>query len=339
MVAADYPGAVRAGTMAAARLHQRLDLRRQIEARGGNVDVFAAVQSLDLPLLLRPLQGLLGAYLTEPTPGVLVTTQRPMSIQRFTAAHELGHFSLRHQPSLDDESMLRRMPTQNQPSDDLQEVEADAFAVEFMMPRWLIAWHAARQSWTVNDFRRPNVVYQLALRIGASYEAMCWTLVRYRFIQQVQARELLQTQPRALKVALLEAHRPQDYRGDVWLLTERDAGARIDGSRNDLFVLRLEEHSGGGYLWDIDQLKASGFAIARDDLEAVDGDGDGVGGPVIRRVTAAPPETYRGRLALDERRPWDPDPPLSSLAVEVDLTGPEEEGLSRAERRSLLEAA
>jgi Zn-dependent peptidase ImmA (M78 family) len=337
MASADYPGAVRAGTMAAARLHQRLDLRQQIDARGGNVDVFAAVQSLDLPLLLRPLQGLLGAYLSEPTPGVLVTTQRPMSIQRFTAAHELGHFSLRHRPSLDDESMLRRMPMQSQPSGDFQEVEADAFAVEFMMPRWLIAWHATRQGWTVNDFRRPNVVYQLALRIGASYEATCWTLVRHRFIQQAQARELLQTQPRELKVALLEAHRPQDYRGDVWLLTERDAGARIDGSRNDLFVLRLEEHSGGGYLWDIDQLKVSGFAIVRDDLEAVDC--DGIGGPVIRRVTATPPITYRGRLALDERRPWDPNPPLSSLAVEVDLTGPEEEGLSRAERRVLLEAA
>ncbi len=61
-----------------------------------------------------------------------------------------------------------------------------------------------------------------------------------------------------------ERYRPilylaQDYRGDVWLLTERDAGTRIDGSRNDLFVFRLEEHSGGGYLWNIDQLKASGF--------------------------------------------------------------------------------
>jgi Zn-dependent peptidase ImmA (M78 family) len=323
--------------MAAARLHQRLDLRQQIESRGGNVDVFAAVQSVDLPLLLRPLQGLLGAYLSEPSPGVLVTTERPMSIQRFTAAHELGHFSLRHRPSLDDESMLRRMPMQSQPSGDFQEVEADAFAVEFMMPRWLIAWHAARQGWTVNDFSRPGVVYQLALRIGASYEATCWTLVRHRFIQQAQSRELLETQPRAMKIALLEAHRPQDYRGDVWLLTEQDAGARIDGSRNDLFVLRLEEHSGGGYLWDIDQLKASGFAIVRDDLETADD--DGVGGSVIRRVTAAPPNTYRGRLALDERRPWDPDPPLSSLAVEVDLTGPEEEGLSRAERRILLEAA
>ena len=140
-----------------------------------------------------------------------------------------------------------------------------------------------------------------------------------------------------MKAALLSDYRPQDYRGDVWLLTQRDAGTRIDGSRNDLFVLRLEEHSGGGYLWDMDQLKASGFAIVRDELEAVDV--DGIGGSVIRRVTAAPPEAYRGWVSLTECRPWDPNPPLSSLKVEFDLTGPEEEGLSRAERRSLLAVA
>ena len=83
---------------------------KRSSSRGGNVDVFGAIHAIDLPLLLRPLQGLLGAYLRDPAPGVLVTTQRPMSIQRFTAAHELGHFSLRHDPSLDDESILRRMP-------------------------------------------------------------------------------------------------------------------------------------------------------------------------------------------------------------------------------------
>lgn len=336
-MAPTYANAVRAGTMAGARLHTQLDLRKRIKLRGGNVDVFAAIQAVDLPLLLRPLQGLLGAYLDDPTPGVLITTQRPMSIQRFTAAHELGHFSMRHRPSLDDESILRRMPVASQPSTDFQEIEADAFAVAFMLPRWLIGWHAERQGWKVDDFRRPNVMYQLALRIGASYEATCWTLVRQNLIQPNLARELLQSQPRELKAALLASYRPQDYRGDVWLLTERDAGTRIDGSRNDLFVLRLEEHSGGGYLWDIDQLKASGFGIVRDELEAIDG--DGVGGPVIRRVTAAPPGTHRGRMSLDERRPWDPEPPLSTLDVDFDLTGPEEEGLSRAERRSLFEAA
>lgn len=337
MAAADYAGALRTGTMAAARLHQALDLRAAIEARGGAVDVFGAIQAVDLPLLLRPLQGLLGAYLSDPAPGVLVTTQRPMAIQRFTAAHELGHFTMKHQPSLDDESILRRMPMAGEPAEDFQEVEADAFAIGFMMPRWLIQWHAARQGWTVDDFRRPNRVYQLALRLGASYEATCWTLVRHRLITTAMARDLQRTEPRELKVALLEDYRPQDYRGDVWLLTERDAGTRIDGSRNDLFVLRLKENAGAGYLWDIDQLKASGFAIVRDAREVIDG--DGIGGPVIRRVTAAPGEGGRGSLQLDERRPWEPDPPLSRLALVFDLTGPEEEGLSRAERRRLLEAA
>jgi Zn-dependent peptidase ImmA (M78 family) len=131
-----------------------------------------------------------------------------MSIQRFTASHELGHFMLRHDPSLDDESILRRMPMASQPAEDFQEVEADAFAVAFMLPRWLIGWHAERQGWTVADFRRPSAVYQLALRIGASYEATCWTLARNQLIQANQARELLQMQPHELKVGLLE-----DYNG------------------------------------------------------------------------------------------------------------------------------
>jgi Zn-dependent peptidase ImmA (M78 family) len=336
-MATSYAGAVRTGAMAAARLHKSLDLRNHIALRGGNVDVFAAIQTLDLPLLLRPLQGLLGAYLNDPAPGVLITTQRPMSIQRFTAAHELGHFTLRHEPSLDDESILRRMPIASEQGDNFQEVEADAFAAAFMLPRWLIEWHSERQGWKVQDFRRPSTVYQLSVRIGASYEATCWTLARNQLIRPNLVRELLQTQPRELKAGLLEEYKPQNYRGDVWLLTERDAGTRIDGSRNDLFVLRLEEHSGGGYLWDIDQLKASGFGVVRDELEAVDG--EGIGGPVIRRVTAAPLQTHRGRMSLEERRPWDSEPPLTTLDVEFDLTGPEEEGLSRAERRVLLEAA
>ncbi len=337
--------------MAAARLHQKLAWREGIEAHGGNVDVFGAIHQIDLPLLLRPLKGLLGAYLSEPAPGVLVTTQRPMSVQRLTAAHELGHFSMRHRPSLDDEGMLRRMslaglpdvPRESPPAAaaggpaDVQEVEADAFAVEFMMPRWLIHWHAARQGWTSVDFRQPACVYQLALRIGASYEATCWTLVRHGLITRSTAQQLLNAEPKEIKAALLTPYRPSDYRGDVWLLTERDAGTRIDGSRKDLFVLRLEEHSGGGYLWDFDRLKASGFAIVRDEVES--SDADGIGGPVMRRVTAVTAEPYRGRLAFDERRPWEPDEPIASIEVDVDFTGPEEEGLSRVERRSLLQAA
>lgn len=335
-MAASYAQAVRNGTLAAARLHRELDLRQQIELRGGGVDVFGAYQTLDIPLLVRPLKGLLGAYIEAPLPGVLVTSQRRLNIQRFTAAHELGHFQLRHRPSLDDVRILRRMLGNGLATVYWQETEADAFAIEFMLPRWLIHWHMKRQGWTTGDLRRPDNVYQLALRIGASYEATCRTLVRHRLLAYDLTRVLLETQPRTLKIALLKDYQPQSYRGDVWLLTERDAGTRIDGSRDDLFVLRLEEHSDGGYLWDIDKLKTSGFDVVRDTLKPID---RGIGSPVIRRVTAIPPDQRCGFISLDERRPWDSESPGSTFKVECDFTGPEVEGYSRAERRCLLDAA
>jgi Zn-dependent peptidase ImmA (M78 family) len=337
-MATSYAGAVRNGSMAASRLHMQLGTQENMRQHGGGVDVFAAMLGLNLPLILRPLDGLLGAYISEPISGVLVTTERPLSIQRFTAAHELGHFRLEHLPSLDDESILRRMAMPAMAAGpNMQEVEADSFAVALLMPRWLIAWHCQRQGWLARDLAEPSIAYQLALRLGASYEATSWTLQRYNLISQAEGQGLRNVQPRQIKVELLREYRPRDYRGDVWLLTERDAGTRIDGSRNDHFVLRLSEHCGGGYLWNIDQLQASGFAIIRDDRESADH--EGVGGPVTRSVTAALEQARRGEVSLVESRPWQPGEPITNLRFEFDFTGPEEEGLSRAERRYMLEAA
>lgn len=98
------------GTKEAARLHRDLGIRAKIEGRGGRIDVFGAILGLDLPLLFRPLKGLLGAYLPGPYPGIMVTNQRALPIQRFTGAHELGHAVMKHEGSLDDESILHRSP-------------------------------------------------------------------------------------------------------------------------------------------------------------------------------------------------------------------------------------
>lgn len=336
-MARDYAQAVRHGAAEAARLHRDLGVRSRLESEGGAMNVFGLIHDLSIPLLLRPLNGLLGAYLNTPAPGILVTTERPLSVQRFTAAHELGHCVLAHEPSLDDEdSILRRMPLNLGPGHEFQEVEADGFAVAFMLPKWLLALHMGRQGWVIDDLRRPNVVYQLSLRLGASYAAVCWTLARYKMITPKLAHELLRTMPKTLKEMLLAKYRPAHYRGDVWLLTERDAGARIDGSRHDLFVLKLTEHSNGGYLWNFDELQASGFAIVSNEMEVIES--ESIGDPGVRRITAQPPEEYRGRVVLDERRPWDPTQNLTRLELDMDLTGPEEAGLSRAERRRMLEA-
>lgn len=337
-MARSYAEAVRNGTAAASRLQRRLDLQNRLEAEPGAVDVFAVIAELDVPLVLRPLKGLLGAFLNSPTPGIMVTTERPLSIQRFTAAHELGHCLMAHQPSLDDEDqILRRAPTQSDARNGYQETEADAFAVALMMPRWLILAHCARHSWQVNELKAPDVVYQLSIRLGASYEATVRTLERYSLIDASTRTDLLQVRPRALKAALLEDFVPPSYRGDVWLLTESDQGGRIEGSRNDLFVLKLTELGSAGYLWDFDTLSESGFTIVRDTRVAQSS--DGVGDPNVRRVLASPNEGARGLVHLEQRRPWLVDSPVSVLTLPFDLTGPEESGLSRAERRQLLAAA
>ena len=331
-----YAEAVREGMLAAARLHQAFQTREKLSQSAGNIDVFEIAFDLGLTLLFRPLKGLLGAYLPDPLPGVLITTERPLSIQRFTGAHEVGHFFMKHQPSLDDEGILRRSLFALGPSQNFQEVEANAFAASFLMPSWLMVHHCEQQGWLGPALRNPQTIYQLSLRLGSSYEATCWALSRYKYLREDEARHFADAAPRSLKAALLRDFAPANYRADVWLLTQRDEGSVFIGSPNDLFVVRLREHSGGGYLWDFDELQRSGFAIVKDRRESGD---QGIGGDVTREILAQPSQSWSGKFHMAEKRPWERDAALTELSFEVDLFGQEREGYSRAERRRLLKAA
>jgi hypothetical protein len=105
---ADMQGAILKGTREASRLHRQFDMRERIEQDGGRIDVFGTIVKGGVPLVFKPLDGLLGVFIDVPMPGVMVTTKRGLSVQRFTRAHELGHCRLGHHPSLNDESILRR---------------------------------------------------------------------------------------------------------------------------------------------------------------------------------------------------------------------------------------
>ncbi len=333
---ADVRGAILRGTAEASRLHRALDARARIAAEGGRVDVFGTIVGLGVPLIFKPLDGLLGAFMPEPAPGVLITTRRPLSVQRFTGAHELGHCRLGHRPSLDDETILRRMPFQEGADYETHELEADAFAAEFLTPAWLVAEHFRRQGWSASDMGDPRAVYQLSLRVGASYQATCWALDRHKVIGRPMREKLLGAQPKAIKRNVLQGYEPPDWWGDVWAISERDQGAVIEGSRNDLFRVRLREQSGAGYLWSFEELERSGFVVVRDEREAA---GETIGGAVTRCVTARSENRRSGKLTFHQRRPWlRRERPLSELTLAYDLYGPEEEGWSQAERRR-LEAA
>ena len=88
----DSRTAILTGAKAAHRLHRDLGIKEQIDrSGGGRVDVFGAIAKLGATLMFQPLDKLLGAYLPGDEAGVLITTKRPLPVQRFTGAHELGH--------------------------------------------------------------------------------------------------------------------------------------------------------------------------------------------------------------------------------------------------------
>jgi Zn-dependent peptidase ImmA (M78 family) len=337
---ADYASSIRRAVLEAGRLHRDLGIQSRVVRSSGRVDVYDTIARLDVPLFFTKLDGLLGVYMRDPSPGVLITTQRPQSQQRFTAAHELGHHYLGHNPSLDDESILRRTPFQARAGDDPQEVEAEAFAAVFLLPRWLLDWHCDRQDWTDADLLDPIKVYQLALRVGTSFKATVWTLHRYDVFDRATASAMAKLELKNVKRAILRGYDPVDFKRDVWLLTGRDADMHIEGGPGDLVVVRLQEHSGSGYLWRVESIDGDALAVVADDREEVDP--DGVGGPTLRRITTAARNRRTGELRLAEARPWAPSAPLNTFAVQYDLAGPSLQGWYEPQRRrhqNILQAA
>ena len=91
---------------------------------------------------------------------------------------------MRHEPSLDDENILRRAPFSTSGRLTRQEREADAFASMFLTPAWLLALNFEKQGWTARDLVDPPNVYQASLRFGTSYRATCYALERHKVINR-----------------------------------------------------------------------------------------------------------------------------------------------------------
>jgi len=271
--------------------------------------------------LFQKLGGLLGAYLEVQRPGILVTTERPLAIQRFTAAHELGHAVLRHKVGLDGDEMIRRSPFASQRYDH-REVAADAFAAMFLMPDFLINSIAEQQKWNYESVRDPRVIYQMSWRLGVSYEALARTLVKHKYLDASESQKILRVPVKDIKADILgRAFEPDNWRCNVWRLSERDEHATVVAEPNDLFVVRLREMSGSGYLWDLEQVRKAGYQVLADSTEIPTG--SGIGGEVERVITARPSNSHPGRFSALQNRPWDPADVAAEFDVNFEVRSPE----------------
>lgn len=326
------------GAKKATELLGTFEVRQKISSNSGQVDVLGILSYLDIVVLFRPLNSLLGAYLRGDQPGVLLTTERSPSIQRFTAAHELGHAVLEHEPSLDSLDTLRRAALgrveaiYGSRKAQLQEIEADSFASEFLLPKWLMVWHARAQGWSANDLNNPEHIYQLSLRCGASYEATIRALARNQIITTASQNAALRVQPKKLKGAIKLDSAWTSPWADTWSLGPQDQDRSLPLVVGDLMGVTLEQRAGAGYLVAPSEDLPSQIELLEDWNSIPAGEVGGISNRTfIYKAVGSGPTT----LEFFERRPWEADA-LKTTTFAIELRD-REGGLSQATRSSLPE--
>jgi len=98
--------------------------------------------------------------------------------QRFTIAHELGHWCLHEgKPLIVDQSvMINKRDDVSSQATDSQEIDANYFAAELLMPKQFVA-DAVRRHMRTSGGSREEFVTALARDFDVSTEAMGWRLI------------------------------------------------------------------------------------------------------------------------------------------------------------------
>jgi len=303
-------------------------LRREAQARAltlrqelgipmaSPVDIYAAIRRMRLWLLFEPLEGLFGMYQRQAeAAGMVVSVKVHPALQRYTAAHELGHHVMGHTAVLDPADHINRWSNL-----DAQELAAQMFAAEFLMP--LAAVNTAASALGVQpDAMDEMSVYQLSLRLRTSYTAMITRLRTLGWYGATVAKRFQSVQPKELKLRLLG--RPlTDPQADVWLVVDPQEATTIAPLVGDEVVFSFEETPSTGFRWTPEL--ADGLDVEREEfLEPPDEDGEPrIGGPGRRRlyVSVRSPQPSRAQFKL--RTPWDAeeaDAAAVDVAIEADL--------------------
>lgn len=150
------------------------------EARPRPLPIERIVTGLGIRLVRSPLEGdddVSGFYQNEHGREVIgVNSLHPSARQRFTIAHELGHAVLhgREGLHLDQAFKLRFRDTTSSRAVDPEEMDANSFAAELLMPADEVRHLLSGSGLDVND---DQAVRTLARRFGVSQQAMTYRVI------------------------------------------------------------------------------------------------------------------------------------------------------------------
>ena len=111
------------------------------------------------------------------TPLIAVNSSHSRPRQQFTVAHELGHLTLHGAQTFVDRHFVFRRDQRTATGTDRDEIQANMFAAELLMPRdWLLRDAGDREF----DMGDDDALSKLARRYGVSQSAMAFGLANLR---------------------------------------------------------------------------------------------------------------------------------------------------------------
>lgn len=302
------------------------------------VDPFWISAQAGVTVMLRPLDKLLGAFLRQNTPGILVNSERSAGLIHMTCAHELGHYFMGHDTTADEKIDYGSKA-------DRMEQEADWFAYQLLTPRVLLANVLRRKGWSVQSLKDPLTLYQLSLRLGISFTATVWSLHRQKLFDRQTVEGMLKIQPADIKRELV-GEKLLDPRKEVWLLDDHDRSSILEPRPEDQLLFRLKNHASAGYVWSVDEMAAQGFQlkpVLQQSKRSADLSQLVFGGPSTADYLlthAATKDLADARpmvLAMQERRPWSQDTPASATFEAKAQFEQVNNGLTPAAKEQLLQ--
>lgn len=147
------------------------------------VDVKSVAESLDLSIVEQDLEGSVSAMLVvKDGHGVIgVNANHHPNRRRFSVAHEIGHYLLHRDSAsvfVDAAPVFFRDNTSSAGTKQ-QEIEANAFAAELLIPGTILREQVKHQAVDLYD---DAAVHRLAREFGVSAQALTIKLVRLRLI-------------------------------------------------------------------------------------------------------------------------------------------------------------
>jgi Zn-dependent peptidase ImmA (M78 family) len=287
---------------------------------GTRVDVFRIIEDRRIWLMFERFENVLGMYRREDdAAGIAINLGRPVNLQRFTGAHELGHHELGHQSSCDDD--INVLGQVNDP----REMQAQIFAANLLMSESSI--EAALEMQGLDPTRPrgigPLQAYLMSSQLGVSYEAVLIQLVMLDRLTWSEKHKLGAARPKQIKQSLLHGQDiPGDARRGIVQVDLAQHRSRVAVGASDLVLVELPEHDQDQVDWRVAESATDQIDILLDTFRSPDGEpslfqGDGhrllllqprfsgsldVTVELTGEACSGEPETFSVQLVVEQHR-------------------------------------